>query len=82
MPPMAAAVGSDAAVHDVANYVLSLSDSPHDAISAQRGRAKFAVCAACHGHDGKGNRVSAETQAKAVAALIVCSNSRTLPGQG
>jgi cytochrome c oxidase cbb3-type subunit 3 len=56
MPPMAAAVGSDAAVHDVANYVLSLSDSPHNAIAAQRGRAKFAVCAACHGPDGKGNQ--------------------------
>lgn len=56
MPPMAAAVGRDTDVHDVANYVLSLSDSPHDRIAAQRGRAKFAVCAGCHGADGKGNQ--------------------------
>ncbi|TAL25408.1 MAG: cytochrome-c oxidase, cbb3-type subunit III [Aquabacterium sp.] len=55
MPVMAAAVGSAEDVHNVAHYVLSLSDSPHDSISAQLGRAKFAACAACHGRDGKGN---------------------------
>ncbi len=56
MPPMAAAVGSAHDVHDVANYVLSLSSSPHDPISASAGKAKFVVCAACHGADGKGNQ--------------------------
>ncbi len=56
MPPMAAAVGSAADVHDVANYVLSLSGDPHNAIMASAGRTKFAVCAACHGPDGKGNQ--------------------------
>jgi cytochrome c oxidase cbb3-type subunit III len=56
MPPMAAAVGSAEDVKNVANYVLSLSGSPHDAVSAQLGQAKFAVCAACHGPDGKGNQ--------------------------
>ena len=55
MPPMAAAVGSAEDVRNVANYVLSLSGSPHDRIAASQGRAKFAVCAACHGADGKGN---------------------------
>ena len=55
MPPMAAAVGSEQDVHDVANYVLSLSGSPNDSIAAARGKAKFAACAACHGADGKGN---------------------------
>ena len=55
MPPMAAAVGSADDVRNVANYVLSLSGSPHNAIAAQLGRAKFAACAACHGADGKGN---------------------------
>ena len=55
MPPMAAAVGSAEDVRDVANYVLSLSRSPHNSIAASAGRAKFAVCAACHGPDGKGN---------------------------
>jgi cytochrome c oxidase cbb3-type subunit 3 len=55
MPPMAAAVGAETDVHDVANYVLSLSGSPNDSIAAARGKAKFAACAACHGADGKGN---------------------------
>ena len=56
MPPMAAAVGSAADVRDVANYVLSLSGDPHNAISASAGRKKFVACAACHGPDGKGNQ--------------------------
>ena len=56
MPPMAAAVGSANDVRDVANYVLSLSGDPHNAISASAGRKKFAACAACHGADGKGNQ--------------------------
>jgi cytochrome c oxidase cbb3-type subunit 3 len=55
MPPMAAAVGNEQDVRNVANYVLSLSGSPHDNIAAQLGRAKFAACAACHGPEGKGN---------------------------
>lgn len=54
MPPMAEAVGSEN-VRNVAHYVLSLSGSPHDSVAAQLGRSKFAVCAACHGADGKGN---------------------------
>lgn len=56
MPPMAAAVGSAADVTNVANYVLSLSGSPHNEIAAAAGRPKFAACAACHGIDGKGNQ--------------------------
>ena len=55
MPPIAAAVGSAQDVRNVANYVLSLSGSPHNSISAELGRSKFSVCAACHGADGKGN---------------------------
>jgi len=55
MPPMAAAVGGPEDVTDVANYVLSLSDSAHDSVRAARGKQKFAACAACHGPDGKGN---------------------------
>lgn len=54
MPPMAAAVGSAEDVRDVANYVLSLSGSPHDSVRASQGKAKFGACAACHGPDGKG----------------------------
>ncbi|MDI4632040.1 cytochrome-c oxidase, cbb3-type subunit III [Pelomonas sp. V22] len=56
MPPMAAAVGGAEDVKNVANYVLSLSGSPHNSIAAQLGKAKFGACAACHGMDGKGNQ--------------------------
>jgi cytochrome c oxidase cbb3-type subunit 3 len=55
MPPMAAAVGSAEDVRNVANYVLSLSGGAHNNAAAQLGRPKFAVCAACHGPEGKGN---------------------------
>lgn len=55
MPPMAAAVGGSDDVRNVAHYVLSLSNSPHDSIRAQLGKSKFSACAACHGADGKGN---------------------------
>jgi len=56
MPPMAAAVGGSEDVRNVAHYVLSLSNSPHDSVRAQLGKSKFAACAACHGNDGKGNQ--------------------------
>jgi cytochrome c oxidase cbb3-type subunit 3 len=55
MPPMGAALGSPQAVENVANYVLSLSGSPHDEAKAAAGKPLFAACAACHGADGKGN---------------------------
>jgi cytochrome c oxidase cbb3-type subunit III len=55
MPPMAAAVGSPDDVRNVAHYVLSLSNGPHDSVRAQLGKSKFTACAACHGADGKGN---------------------------
>lgn len=54
MPPMAAAVGSAADVSNLAQYVLSVSGSAHDSARAALGKEKFAVCAACHGADGKG----------------------------
>jgi cytochrome c oxidase cbb3-type subunit 3 len=57
MPPMAAAIGGDQNVENVANYVLSLSGSTHDPIKAVFGKEKFAACAACHGADAKGNQV-------------------------
>jgi cytochrome c oxidase cbb3-type subunit 3 len=56
MPPMAAAVGSPEDVRNLAHYVLSLSNSPHDALRASLGKPKFVACAACHGPDGKGNQ--------------------------
>lgn len=56
MPPMAAAVGTEEDVKNVAHYVLSLSNSQHDATRAAAGKEKFAVCAACHGADGTGTQ--------------------------
>jgi cytochrome c oxidase cbb3-type subunit 3 len=53
MPPWAS-LGADN-VKNLAQYVLSLSGSPHDAASAVAGKPMFATCAACHGAEGKGN---------------------------
>jgi cytochrome c oxidase cbb3-type subunit III len=55
MPPMAAALGSPEMVENVANYVLSLSGTPHDTAKAAAGKPMFAACAACHGANGEGN---------------------------
>ena len=57
MTPQAQALGGKPEdIKAVANYVLSLSGVPHDAALAAVGKSKFAVCAACHGADGKGNQ--------------------------
>ncbi len=57
MPPMGQVLGSESAVKEVANYVLSLSGSRHDPALAAQGKEKYATtCAACHGVDGKGNQ--------------------------
>jgi len=57
MPPMGAAVGSADEVENLANYVLSLSGSGHDATRAALGKPKFtaAGCTACHGDEARGN---------------------------
>jgi cytochrome c oxidase cbb3-type subunit 3 len=57
MPPRGAEVGGDEGAKDVAHYVMSFSGRTHDSLRAFRGKAKFnAICAACHGADGKGNQ--------------------------
>ena len=57
MPAWGATLG-DQGTREVANYVLSLSASKHDATLAAAGRDKFATyCAACHQPDGKGSQV-------------------------
>lgn len=54
MPALGAALGDDGA-KQVANYVLSLSGSSHDAGLAAAGKPLFeANCAACHMPDGTG----------------------------
>ena len=55
MPALGAAVGSAQEIEQLAQYVLSLSGSATDPVKAEIGKPKFAVCAACHGPDGKGN---------------------------
>ena len=64
MPAHGEILGGAEAVNDVANYVLSLSNSSHDALAAARGKEKFTVCAACHTASGKGS-LSDETGALA-----------------
>jgi cytochrome c oxidase cbb3-type subunit 3 len=54
MPPWAS-LGEDN-VNNLVQYVLSLSDSPHDAAKAAAGKPLFATCAACHGAEGKGGQ--------------------------
>jgi cytochrome c oxidase cbb3-type subunit 3 len=56
MPSMAAALGTDKDVENVAQYVLSLSGTNFDPIKAEFGKPKFAACAACHGADAHGNQ--------------------------
>jgi len=56
MPAMGAAIGGEPEISELANYVLSLSGSPHNEIKAFSGKARFSACAACHGIDGKGNK--------------------------
>ncbi|TFW28447.1 cytochrome-c oxidase, cbb3-type subunit III [Massilia horti] len=57
MPPMAAALGSDKDVENVAHYVRSLSGLTADPIKVAFGKPKFAACAACHGSDARGNQM-------------------------
>ncbi len=55
MPPWAAVIG-EPGVEDVVAYVQTLGGQQADATKATAGQAHFeALCAACHGVDGKGN---------------------------
>ncbi len=55
MPPWSAL--GDAAVKNLAQYVLSLSGRTHNATAAALGKPVFkTTCVACHGPDGKGNQ--------------------------
>jgi len=54
MPALGAALGPQG-VGEVAAYVESLSGRKVAAAAAAAGQARFVLCAACHGADGKGN---------------------------
>jgi cytochrome c oxidase cbb3-type subunit III len=55
MPPLGAALGPEG-VDEVIAYVLSLSGRPAPADKVAAGKARFVLCATCHGADGKGNQ--------------------------
>ncbi len=55
MPALGAALGPQG-VDEVVAYVLSLSGRTEPADKVEAGKARFAICAACHGEDGKGNQ--------------------------
>ncbi|MDP2634814.1 MAG: cytochrome-c oxidase, cbb3-type subunit III [Pseudoalteromonas sp.] len=54
MPPWGAALGEQG-VKEMTAHVLSLSGRTVNQKDAEAGAAKFAMCAACHGADGKGS---------------------------
>ncbi|WP_038174746.1 MULTISPECIES: cytochrome-c oxidase, cbb3-type subunit III [Vibrio] len=54
MPSWKDALGEQG-VNEVVSYTLSLSGRSVNAREAEAGKARFVVCAACHGTDGKGN---------------------------
>ncbi|EQM39410.1 cytochrome c oxidase, cbb3-type, subunit III [Vibrio parahaemolyticus NIHCB0757] len=54
MPAWKDALGEQG-VQEVVSYTLSLSGRKVNAREAAAGKARFVVCAACHGTDGKGN---------------------------
>ena len=54
MPGWESALGEQG-IKEMTAYVLSLSGRKVNAKDAQAGQTKFAMCAACHGMDGKGS---------------------------
>jgi cytochrome c oxidase cbb3-type subunit 3 len=58
MPAWKDALGGDAGVADMSEYVFSLSGRNVDETAAARGAEKYQMlCVACHGADGTGNQV-------------------------
>jgi cytochrome c oxidase cbb3-type subunit III len=93
MPPLGAAVGTADDMRNLAQHVLSLSGSPHNSIGAALGKAKYGVCSACHGIDGKGNQaLGAPNLAdkiwlhgwgeEAIVDMVVRGKTNVMPAQG
>jgi len=58
MPAFAPAIGGEEAIPAVVAYVRSLGGHGGDPALIEQGKTKFqSVCFACHGADGKGNKV-------------------------
>jgi len=92
MPPLAASVGDAKDLHNLAQYVLSLSGNASDPAAAAAGQAKFVVCAGCHGMDGKGNpAIGAANLAdkvwlhgfgeEAIIAMVTNGKTNVMPAQ-
>lgn len=56
MPGWLDAFGEDG-INEVVAYTLSLSGREVEPALADKGKMRFAACAACHGMDGKGNQL-------------------------
>ncbi len=56
MPALGAALGPQG-VDELVAYVLTLSGRAAPADKAEAGKARFVLCASCHGADGKGSTV-------------------------
>jgi cytochrome c oxidase cbb3-type subunit 3 len=92
MPALGAVVGDTKDLHNVAQYVLSLSGNASDPAAAAAGQAKFVVCAGCHGADGKGIQAigSANLTDKiwlhgfgedAIVAMVTNGKTNVMPAQ-
>jgi len=55
MMAWAGAIGGEEGVKEVAAYVISLSGRSVNADLAKAGKAKYGLCAGCHGSDGQGS---------------------------
>ena len=55
MVPWSGVLGGEEGVKEVAAYVISLSGRSVNADLAKAGKAKFGICAGCHGPDGQGS---------------------------
>ncbi len=93
MPPLGAAVGTADDLHNLAQHVLSLSGSPHNAIGAALGKSKFTVCAACHGVGGTGNQALGAPNLtdkvwlhgwgeEAIVTMVAHGKTNVMPAQG
>lgn len=57
MTSQLASIGGEENVDDMVAYVVSLSGRTAAKGLPEKGKEKFMVCAACHGPDGKGNKI-------------------------
>jgi cytochrome c oxidase cbb3-type subunit 3 len=58
MMPAQLAVHGEDGIEELVAYVLSLSNRPDlEQTKVDAGQARFAICAACHGQNGKGNQL-------------------------